>query len=241
MLLTLASLALAAPSDLAVQWGRVEPEIRSRSKVPVPLSSDDIRALLAGEVVTARFDNDDGAWATGATWIEAPIDQVWLSINDGEHEPGDRTTLRVLEAPPGTRRVHLTLHLPFPIADRQWVSDSRPNRALYDATGGRVWQRQWALADPALATEEDSGVWLQENRGAWTLVDTGDGTLLLFTVRTVLGGLLPASITRGWAIRSLRGKLAETGPRAQAMPTHYDRTHRQVPAPSGVLVAPFPR
>jgi len=241
MIFALAGLAFAAPSDLARQWARVEPTIRTRTEVPVPLSDDAVRTLLSGEVSAARFETDEGSWATGAIWIDAPIERVWLAINDGEHDPKDRTTLRVLDAPPPIRRVHLTLHLPFPIADRQWVSDALPNRALYDVTEGRVWQRQWKLSDRSLAVVEDRGVWLLENRGAWTLLDTTDGTLLLFTVRTALGGLLPASITQGWAVRTLRSTLRDFGERAKKIDRHYVGSHRQVADPSGSIIRLFPR
>jgi len=233
--------ASAAPSDLAARWAKVEPAIRAHTAVPVPLSLDDVTTIQGGEVAASRFDTDQGAYATGAVWLDAPIEQVWLVLNDGPHEPPGRVTVRVLESPPTVRRVHMTLALPFPIADRQWVSDIVPNRALYDATGGVVWQRQWNLADPALATVEDGAVWLKENRGAWTLVDTGDGTLMLFTVRTVLGGLVPTSIANGWAIRSLRRTFQETGPRANQMPAHYTADHFVVRTPAGVEVARWPR
>lgn len=236
-----ASVALAVPADLADQWAAVEPEIRARTGVPVPLSPDDLATIAAGGAVASRFDTDRGAYATGAVWVDAPVDQVWLVVNDGEHAPGGRTTLRVLPAPDGIRRVHLTLALPFPIADRQWVSNIVPSRELYEATGGRVWQRTWSLADASLAEEPDNAVWLKENRGAWTLVDVGDGTLLMFTVRTVLGGLLPASITQGWAVRSLRDNFEETATRASAMPAHYEGEHRVIRNPGGGEITRWPR
>ncbi|MEN0066561.1 MAG: hypothetical protein AAGA48_30780 [Myxococcota bacterium] len=241
MLLSLVALAFGANPDLPKQWASVESAIRQHTNVPVPLSSDDLNALMAGEMVASRFDTDKGAYATGAAWLDVPIDRVWLAINDGEHDPPGRTTLRILEGPPNVRRVHLTLDLPFPISDRQWVADIVANKALYHATGGRVWQRQWALADKALATEADRAVWLKENRGAWTLVDTGDGTLMLFTVRTVLGGLLPPAITQAWAVKSLRRTFTEAGPRAKAMPEHYTGSHFLVQAPDGAAVPRWPR
>lgn len=233
--------ALAAPPDLYAQWQTVEPRVRSATAVPVPLSASDAAKLGRGEIVTARFDTDDGAFATGAAWIDAPIEMVWLVLNDGEHDPPGRATLRVLPAPAPIRRVHLTLDLPFPVSDRQWISDIVPNRALYEATAGQVWQRQWTLADSALATAPDKALWIKENRGAWTAVDVGDGTLLLFTVRTVLGGLLPASITRSWALKTLKGTFRDVGPRARAMPDHYVADHFRIRNPAGVELVGWPR
>ncbi|MEM6927480.1 MAG: hypothetical protein AAF602_11150 [Myxococcota bacterium] len=234
-------LAHAAPDDLAARWAAVQPTIAERTPVPVPLSAADLASLAKGESVASRFDTDRGSYATAAIWVNAPIDQVWLVVCDGEHEPADRSTVRVLDAPPGIRRVHITLALPWPIADRQWVSDIVPSRGLYDATSGRVWQRTWDLKDPALATDPDKGVWLKENRGAWTLVDVGQGTLMLFTVRTVLGGMLPASITQGWAVRRLRTQFEETEARALGMVEHYDESHFVVKSPAGREIPRFPR
>ncbi len=237
----LASIAAAVPPDLAAQWEKVEPEIRARTPVPVPLSPDDLVSIAKGEPVASRFDTEQGAYATAAIWLDAPVEQVWLVVNDGEHEPASRSRTRVLEGPSGVRRVHITLELPWPIADRQWVSDIVPNRALYDATGGKVWQRTWELRDSSLATEPENGVWLKENRGAWTLVEVGQGTLMLFTVRTVLGGLLPNSITQGWAVRRLRTQFVETGPRALAMTDHYGADHFAIHDPTGREIARWPR
>lgn len=225
--------ALAAPSDLFDRWQQVAAQVRAVTPVPVPLTADEAAAIVRGEVIASRFDTDDGAYATGAAYVDAPVGAVWLVINDGEHQESSRAKLRVLQASPSFRRVHITLELPFPVSDRQWVSDIVPNPDLFAITDGRVWQRQWTLGDRTLATSPDKAVWLKENRGAWTMVDLGEGTLVLFSVRTVLGGLLPASVTRAWAIRSLRRSLGELEPRAQEMREHYDAAHRRIADPSG--------
>ena len=70
---------------------------------------------------------------------------------------------------PGHRLTYMHMPLPWPVADRQWVTELTNNRALFDATGGQVWQRRWTLADAALALHPSpDAIWLEASEGAWT-------------------------------------------------------------------------
>jgi hypothetical protein len=140
------------------------------------------------------------------------------------------------------RRVYSKVDLPYPLSDRHWVAELRTNRALYDATSGRVWQREWQDVDPSLAPSPDpDAAWITETRGAWTVMATDEGTLVLFSVRTVLGGLVPASITQAWAVRTLRASLQGVADRAKGMPSHYTADHERVLTPAGQPIpSPLP-
>jgi hypothetical protein len=224
----------AAPDDLVEQWQAHAATVSAGSPVPIPFDAQDAAVLQAGEVAAHRFDTPEGAYAVGAVWIDAPIEAVWVTIQDAPHDPPGRITTRRLAAPAGLRRVHMTLDLPFPLADRQWVAEVRTAPALTSATGGDVWQRRWDVGDPALATAPDDGAaWVEVNRGAWTLLRTDQGTLAVFSVRTVLGGLVPAPIAEAWAVGTLKRSLAQVAARAEGVQSHYVAGHEPVVGPDG--------
>lgn len=230
--------AAAPPADLAQRWDDVADEIRDQSPVPVPLSAADIARLGEGAIPASRYDTPSGSYATGALWVDAPLDAVWVVLQDAPHDPPSRVTLERLPAPAGLRRVYMRLDLPFPLSDRQWVAEVRTNRGLYDATGGVVWQREWSLGDPASAPHADpSGVWVQESRGAWTLMEVEGGTLVLFSVRSKLGGALPESITNTFAVAEVRTAMAQLAHRASTLSGHYVSGHEVVLRPDGTAVA----
>ncbi|MEQ1565623.1 MAG: hypothetical protein ABMA64_08295 [Myxococcota bacterium] len=234
-MLVLDASAYAVPADLDARWAAVAEAVAARSPVPVPFGPDDLRELASNPVVARRYDTPSGAYATGAMFVDAPVTSVWITLQDAPHDPPSRVSIERLTAPTGVRRVHMTLDLPYPLADRQWVSDVTTNRALYDATGGVVWQRTWVKGDPALATNADPDVvWIAENRGAWTMIDCGaEGTLVLFSVRSVLGGMLPESITNTFALSTLRTAMRGLADRAHAIPEHYAAGHEVISTPTG--------
>lgn len=238
LLWLVSSAALAAPpADLARRWEVHAATIARLSEVPVPLGPDDLAELAQGQPVARRYDTAAGAYATGAVWIDAPIEAVWIALNDGPHDPPSRVSLTRLPTQAPMRRAYMLLDLPFPLADRQWVVDVRTNTALYEATDGAIWQRQWDLGDPTLAPAPDpKAVWVEENRGSWTLMSAEEGTLVLFSVRSVLGGAVPASIAQSWAAGTLKTALGRLVERGQSIPSHYAADHERVLTPSGEAI-----
>lgn len=228
--------ARAAPLDET--WTAHAEQVRAGSPVPVSLTANEVGALLRGEVVARRAESPQGTFATGAVLVDAPLEMAWIAIQDGPHDPNARVRTTWLPgAPPGVRRAYNVLDLPIPFADRQWVMELTANRALFDATGGVVWQRTWHEVDPAFATAPDPHAeWLPETRGAWTLMATDEGTLMLFSVRTVLGGMIPAALTNTWAVSTLRSSLAHMADRAKTMPAHYTASHERVMTPNGTTI-----
>jgi hypothetical protein len=242
-LLALGPTAAAAPelAELRAAWSRDAAAIAADGTVPLALEASDLEALSRGGTVSRRLDTADGAFALGAAWLEAPIAAAWIAAQDAKDRP--LSTGMHHEWLAGgdalTRFVYMVLPLPWPVTDRQWVAEFRVNRALYEATDGRVWQRGWTLADPSLAPHPDpDATWLTASTGAWTMLPAGDGTLAVFGVRTVLGGSIPPAISQTWAVSSLKGMLRGLAEKAAAVPEHYDAAHERVLRPDGVPLPP---
>lgn len=229
------SLALAAsPAEVRDAWTRDADARAAHAVLPVRLTEADFTTLAAGKAVTRREDLADGAYAVGAILVHAPKEAVWVAIQDGPHFPDPPVSVTWLPSPAATRRVYMYLDLPAILSDRQWVAQFAVNAPLAAASGDRVWQRSWKVADPSLATNPNpDAVWVGTNTGAWTLVPVGADTLVVFSVRTVLGGMLPEWLTGRWAVGTLDEALGRLEGRAQGIPKHYDHSHVAVVRPDG--------
>jgi hypothetical protein len=100
-----------------------------------------------------------------------------------------------------------------------------------------VWQRRWTLGDAAAAPQPDpDAVWLTDNDGAWTLIDTGDGALCVLSIHTVLGGSIPAGIAQTWATGALTRSLRTLAEMARGTAAHYGAEHDRVYTPDGAAI-----
>jgi hypothetical protein len=235
------ALAQAAPTAAAIQadWDAVAPAVAANGATPVHFSAADYAALAAGDTAVHRVDAAAGSFATGAIWVEAPISQAWIAIQDARDRPLGRDMINewLPGETPARRQVYMRMPLPWPVADRQWVADFTQNKALFDATSGRVWQRRWTLGDPALAPHPDpDAIWTPANEGAWTLLTTSGGTLCILAIHTDVGGSLPTAISQGLAVSSLKSTLRTLATHAADMPGHYRGSHEIVHAPDGAPV-----
>lgn len=224
---------------LTTAWEAEHAAIERLGSIPVSLSGGDFVDLATGEPVVHRVDTAAGAFAAGAVWVSVPLGIAWVAIQDAKDRPiGHQITHTWLPGETeGRRQVYMRLDLPWPLADRQWVSDLVNNRALHAATDGRVWQRRWTLGDPKLAPNADpSAVWVEENQGAWTLVPVGEGTLCVLTIRSVIGGSVPADIAQSWANSVLKRTLRTFAEMAPGTVEHYGAAHEAIVAPDGTVV-----
>ena len=241
LLLSLA-LAWAAPdaNTLRTQWRTESP----RLKLPVDLSEADFATLAAGEAVAHRRDSAGGAFAIGAIWRPSPAKHAWVVIQDGKDRPlagGSRTAW--LPGATATRRdVYMWIDLPWPLSDRHWVSRMDIQTDIHAATQGRVWQRRWTNApnSPVIAKSvaDPEAVWIEQNDGAWTIMEVGGGSLCVLVVRTVLGGAIPESISGSWAVSTLKGTMRQVAKFSSTAPQHYVAGHDQLYAPTGTAL-PF--
>lgn len=230
----------ATPTALRAAWDRDAPARDAKSTAPATLRPEDFDTLGAGQTISRRIDRDDGAYVLGAIVVDAPKEVVWVAIQDGLHFPEPPVTTTWLPSTAPTRLVYMYFDLPAILSDRQWVALFTPNAALAAASNDRVWQRSWRVADPALAPNPSpDATWVTTNTGAWTLTPVGDQTLAVFTVRTVLGGMIPEWISGRWAVGTLDGALGRLRDRAAKVPAHYDAAHAPVYRPDGTTLPAF--
>jgi len=239
LLLATAARAATTAGSLEAAWSADAPSIAKHGPIPIELSAEDYAELAVGESVAHRVDTETGSFATGAVWVEAPVSAAWIAIQDSKDRPLGRDLFHeVLPGEtPGHRLTYMRMELSWPVSDRQWVAELAHNRALFDATGGRVWQRRWTLADPALAPHPtEDAIWLPASEGAWTLIGVDGGTLCLFAIRTEMGGAIPESISRSFAISTVKKGLGALVTNASDMPTHYRGDHEVVVTPDNVPI-----
>ncbi len=204
------------------------------------LAAADFVVLAKGNPVVHHVDTPEGSFAVAAIWIPTALPMAWIAVQDARDRPLSNGVVQ--EWLPGgvlggARQIYMRLDLPWPVADRQWVSDLGPDAALFAKTEGRVWRFSWTLADPALAPNPlADAVWVEENRGSWTLLGVEGGTLCVLSVRSLVGGSIPAAVSQSFARSTLQRTLrtlAEFGPGTAA---HYRAPHPVLHTPdSGVV------
>lgn len=254
-------LSASPPSAEALQsaWGAVQPALRAHARLPTPsFTAAQWQALAAGEVVRQRVPTTDGVdRAVGAAWLPHSIDAIWIGVLDDVHDdlvsglsetwlPGSTSELK---------RLYQHLDLPAPFSDRHWVIRITSTRALYEASGGAVWERSWDLdpAGPAAlaelpaeflagpdAPELEGAVWTPVNEGGWTLVPAAGGVLVLYQVRTVIGGNIPDEVVLRYALSTLDELVLHVGELAARAPQHYRAGHYVVRRPDQSPIAAWP-
>lgn len=242
----LLGLALAAPPSadaLKQAWEAQLPDLGRLSPLPVSLPDDAFGKLAAGQVARSRQDLPGADRVIGALWTPVDRDALWVAILDDQHF--DLVSGLVEEQLPGTGALRKVLYqhldLPWPVEDRQWVIDLKSNTALATATGGAVWERAWTKADDALAPHPDpAALWTTVNEGGFLLVDAAGGTLMIYHVRTEIGGSVPDEATSRWAWSSLEDLLRGVVSRASKVPPHYVAGHAPLYRPDGVPVPLWP-
>jgi hypothetical protein len=244
MILFWSAMAMAAPSASALKTAFLrDAAARQRlGHLRLQLGEADW-ATLAGAGVVRQVVHRDGAdMAVGAIWTAASQAAAWISTFDGWHRSlsGDATNTTKLPGCTDMRRlVHTHLDLPWPMSDRQWVVDNRPNTALWSATEGRVWERAWEVAPATLATAPVAGaLWVDTNQGAWQFIEAEGGTLVLFGVRSSMGGVIPDSLTVQWSRQTLGEALRRLDDFATTMAAHYVGAHEVIWGPMGAPIAP---
>ena len=248
-----ALIAVTTPQQLASAWrSALERHGSYLSRQWSSLDADGWRAVAAGEIGKRRIDTPgghDGIFVIG--FIDQPMWAVWIGVLDGKH--GSLVSDMVEALLPGTNETEKVLYqhlvLPFPLSDRHWVIRVRNNRPLYEASQGKLCERSWdldhrgtgALADlPAeLNKDLDDIIWTPVNDGGWLLVSVGDATLVAYTIRADIGGLIPRVLVTSLAMLKMDEMLEEVGRRADRVPFHYTGDHYLVYRPDGTAIERF--
>lgn len=244
-LLLVSALARDVPpaAELAAAWEEHRAALQQHAVYPLRWTDDEWARVAKGKVARRRERLEGADRVLGMVWVDAPQDATWVSVQDPH---GSYIDGMVHEELPGSTFQHRILYqsidLPWPLASRQWVIEVVNNAALRDATTGEVWERTWKLSSLRGATHEDpDAVWLPENDGAWMYVEAGGGTLLVYHVRTVVGGSVPDDLATRWSFSTLSGMLSGVRDRLPWLTTHYVAGHELIRRPDGQPVpAPLP-
>lgn len=226
---------------LEAAWVALGPVMEAHARIPVPLTSEDLGALSRGEVVRRRVSLPGADRALGALWTPTPRLPLWLCIQDDQD---DKLVTGLVErhlpgTTPARKWLYQWIDLPWPFQDRQWVAEITNNHPLREASGGHAWERTWTLADPSLAGEADpAALWVPVNDGGWLLADLAGGSLLVYQVRTVVGGAIPDGLVTSWTLTTLSDMLQHIVDRAAVLPSHYVRGHPPLYGPDDVPVPP---
>ena len=235
------SLALAgvSPAEIQESWAADAALRRSLGRYGAQLTGEDFATLARGDVVARIVRGQAGDRILGAVYTAAPLEAMWISVHDVAHRDSDDGVIyRELPGSFGTRQVLYTLaDAPWPLEDRQSLVDIRFNRALYEQSEGRVWERTWTTADPALMRDPDpEALWMPTNEGSWQMVRVGGGALAVLSLRVHAGGSVPDEVGLRWGLMTLDSLLEGMAAFAEQMPSHYQGGHFAMARPDGTYI-----
>lgn len=180
-------------------------------------------SVASGEVQAGviMVEEEKAGKGWGLVLYDAPVEAVWMAINDqdGVVEGRPVAVSVVVEGPKTGAERLLFQYLEVPIfKDRWWIVQIHHNAPLYEASQGKVWEQHWTYVDdpPRLPGElgvyQDSGIQVAWTKGAWLLVDLGDGkTLAEYFAWTDPGGSVPAGPASRFAVGGIKKVLAGIG------------------------------
>lgn len=234
---------------LAAVWAQVERAVEETARFPPgALSFVDWSAVERGRVSVRR-----GAATVAVGLVRAPRAATWLAVT--HDTPASRLrglTERAVHGRWGAspKRIYQRIDLPWPVADRHWVIESRTNAALA-ARAPSVWERAWTTVPEALPAtrtgDPDTAAWdgataVPRNDGGWILVEAGpDRTLAVYRVAVELGGAVPTSAVAGWTASTLTEVYATLEADARALAAHGEAGCVTQPGGDGIPLPCGPR
>jgi len=237
MLWLLANAALAQPPDASALEGlwSARRSAFGEARLPTPpLTAEHWAKIAEGKVARMRVSEDGADRAVGAYWMSHAPEAVWVAILDDTHDTivSGLTERQLTGTAPGHKVLYQHLDLPRPFDDRHWVLVIENNPALY-AEG--VWEREWTL-DPRrdgafvdltadLAKLAEGSVYTPVNEGGWWLIPGDGGVLVVYQVRTDIGGSVPEELVVRYAMSTLDEMMAHVDQRAGQIPAHYTAGH----------------
>jgi len=218
----LASAADAADVDQVLQRVTETREHRGLRLTPdaPSVQEDEYREAASGKIVTG-VKPAAGAGvgkAYGVAVVDLPIGDLWSAVNDTEgQKPYSR--MAYVEVVKGSkcesgRTILQVLPLPM-VADRWWISDLTMNRALHQASQGRMREMSWESTNDrsAVTSEEgkkhiEAGTPVASSVGGWLLIDIdGSSTLIEYTMSTDPGGWIPSGLTTSFAAGGIKDNI----------------------------------
>lgn len=178
----------------------------------------------------------------GATWSPLSREAIWLAVLDDTHD----TLVKILSertlyyTEDGRKVLYQHLDLPWPISDRQWVIEIWNNAKLTEATDNQIWERVWNLTDSSSMKHPDpEAIWAPMTDGAWLFIPALGGTLVIYHVRSTVGGAIPDEVVTRWALATIDEMIVHAVTRAEEIPTHYDAKHFSINGGNNQPVPPF--
>ena len=74
------------------------------------------------------------------------------------------------------------------------------------------------------------------NEGGWTLVPAAGGVIVVYQVRTDIGGNIPDELVLHYALSTLDELIEHVGELAARAPSHYRAGHYDIVRPDGARV-----
>lgn len=236
-----AAWAVPDAASLAAAWEEHRPALDAKAHHPFRFDQATWNKLAKGEVAKYRERIEGTDRVIGVKWVDADLDTTWLAIHDPHGEYVEGAVYEVLPgSTPDRRWAYQRISLPWPLAARQWVIEIENNLPLLSTTGGEVWERSWKLSDRRGAQNESpNAVWLPINEGGWFLAESSGGTLLVYHVRTAVGGVVPDEAALRWAFSTLDGLLTRIAERTGWIREHYVGDHAPIVRPGNTPVPRF--
>lgn len=231
---TLITIALAGPPSLRVlnaAWDKNKLGVASKSIQPIILEPGDFEAVAKGRIGRRRITEPGPDRAMGIAWTPTSREAVWVAIIDDIHDTmvSSLSEKRLGQSKLDQKLLYQHLSLPWPVANRQWVIKIWNNAPLAAATNNEVWERPWDLADPGLMDQPDTtAVWVPMTNGSWFLMPVANGTLVIYTARTNIGGAIPDELVTQWALSTLDEMIGHMLDRATTIHQHYGVEHEPI-------------
>jgi hypothetical protein len=243
--LTLHAALAASPEDrVRTLWTRGTAQMAESGSLPMPdLTSRDIRALAAGEVVKQRRREEGSDWAIGLVWLPHSVDAIWVGMVDDAHDELTENLREIEIASSGPNEFDLfqEITLPRPFHTRHWILHIRNAAEVFAQTDGSLWERAWTLQPETdldlvpttflSAHARAASVYTPVNEGGWSLLPDGDATLLVYQARIGVGGIIPDELVVRFAIATIDELLLHVGVLAARAPGHYTGSHEALLRP----------
>ena len=243
VLLTLC-LAMAVPSTEALSdaWSSQFKTLSEHTHQPVLLGDADFQRVSEGKIAKRRLNQEGPDRAIGVGWTPHSREAIWVAIIDEIHNTmvSSLVEKRLGRDDQGAKLLYQRLDLPWPFHDRQWVIAISNNTALASASGGQIWERSWRLSDPIDGDPaNEQAMWIPTLDGAWIAIPVDGGTLLVYQVRTTIGGAIPDEVVTRWAMSTLDEMLENVFSRAAEIPKHYTPDHDPINGGDGKPINKF--
>ena len=186
------------------------------------IPTTEYQEALKGEIITGIevVPETKAAKGYGLVALDIPIEQLWRAIADEDHHAGVLPIAhsKTIDGTPRTHdhTVFQYMHVPL-LTDRWWLTRIRYNNALYVSSKGRAWELWWTdrIQDKALYPRLDQkliadGMPIAWSKGAWLLVDLGNGrTLIEYHTWSDPGGRVPVGPATRFAAGEVKSNLMQ--------------------------------